>query len=165
MAPPPAFAGDPVASDAEALEAVALRVFPVRSALQFESPRAAVVTPAEHVDAPDRVNDIAADGAEGSGPVMSGGVIAESELRRLVYRAPDYPRRAYRLREQGWVELEFLIGADGVPAGIEVVAAEPEGVFEDNAVAALQRWRYEPVLADGGAVEQRARVRIRFEIR
>jgi periplasmic protein TonB len=92
-------------------------------------------------------------------------VVPESELTRVEYRAPDYPRRAYRLRQEGWVALQFTVGPDGYPREISVTAAEPVEVFEDNAIAALERWRYEPVFIDGDYVPQRAEVRLRFEIR
>ena len=94
-------------------------------------------------------------------------VLPEGELTRLEYRAPDYPRRAFRFEQEGWVELEFTVGPDGRPAEIEVTSTDESsnGVFNDNAVAALERWRYEPVTVDGQYVPQRARVRLRFEIR
>jgi TonB family protein len=57
------------------------------------------------------------------------------------------------------------VGPDGYPREISVAAAESVEVFEDNAIAALERWRYEPVFIDGDHVPQRAEVRLRFEIR
>jgi len=94
-------------------------------------------------------------------------VVAEGELVRLEYRAPDYPRRAFRFQQEGWVELEFTVGPDGRPQGIIVTNTDEgsDGVFNDNAIAALERWLYEPVTVDGLYVPQRARVRLRFEIR
>ncbi|MCC5869971.1 MAG: TonB family protein [Gammaproteobacteria bacterium] len=94
-------------------------------------------------------------------------VVAEGELVRLEYRAPDYPRRAFRLQQEGWVELEFTVGPDGRPQEIVVTNTDEgsDGVFNDNAIAALERWLYEPVTVDGRYVPQRARVRLRFEIR
>lgn len=92
-------------------------------------------------------------------------VVPESTLERLDYHAPEYPRRAYRSNQEGWVELGFSVGLDGYPMDIRVLAAEPPGVFEESATAALARWRYRPVEFEGQAIEQRAEVRIRFEIR
>ncbi|MCC5862143.1 MAG: energy transducer TonB [Gammaproteobacteria bacterium] len=92
-------------------------------------------------------------------------VVPESELERLDYRAPEYPRRAYRANQEGWVELAFVVGRDGYPDAIRVIEAEPPGVFEDSAAAALARWRYRPVQVEGEIIEQPAFVRLRFEIR
>lgn len=94
-------------------------------------------------------------------------VVGEGELVRLEYRAPDYPRRAFRFQQEGWVELEFTVGPDGRPHEIVVTSTDEDsdGVFNDNAIAALERWQYEPVTVDGLYVPQRARVRLRFEIR
>jgi TonB family protein len=47
---------------------------------------------------------------------------------------------------------------------ITVAGAEPAGVFEAAALSAVRRWRYEPVQRNGQAVEQRAKLRIRFAI-
>lgn len=94
-------------------------------------------------------------------------VVAEGELVRLEYRAPDYPRRAFRFQQEGWVELEFTVGPDGHPHEIVVTSTDEasDGVFNDNAIAALERWQYQPVTIEGLYVPQRARVRLRFEIR
>lgn len=92
-------------------------------------------------------------------------VVPENELERLDYRAPEYPRRAYRINQEGWVELAFVVGRDGYPMNIRVVEAEPPGVFEESAATALSRWRYRPVEVEGEIIEQPALVRLRFEIR
>jgi TonB family protein len=38
---------------------------------------------------------------------------------------------------------------NGSTADIEVVQAEPFGLFEANAIRALQQWQYEPAIRDG----------------
>lgn len=65
---------------------------------------------------------------------------------RLVERIdPDYPAEARRERLNGIVVLEVRIDVNGVPDRTCVVGAYPEGSgFEEAAVAAVRRWRYEP---------------------
>ena len=77
---------------------------------------------------------------------------------------PNYPESALERRTEGWVDLVFTVRADGRIADVSVSAAEPAGIFEQSAMAAVRRWRYEPVKREGRAVEQRARLRLRFTI-
>jgi TonB family protein len=52
----------------------------------------------------------------------------------------------------------------GSVADIRVTGSQPASVFDIAAVEALNKWRFEPVRRDGAAVEQRARLRMRFQI-
>jgi outer membrane biosynthesis protein TonB len=47
---------------------------------------------------------------------------------------------------------------------VAVVGAEPAGIFETAALDAVRHWRYQPVVHDGRAVSQPARVRLRFTV-
>ncbi len=67
----------------------------------------------------------------------------EEGLRALVRVPPKYPRSAAENGITGWVMLEGTIDDDGSLSGIRVVESEPEGVFEDQAVAAFEQWRFE----------------------
>jgi TonB family protein len=58
-------------------------------------------------------------------------------------RLPTYPPRAERRGIEGWVHLSFVIQPDGSVDEVKVVAAEPERVFDREAVAALKLWRFE----------------------
>jgi protein TonB len=77
---------------------------------------------------------------------------------------PNYPQAALERGTEGWVDLIFTVRTDGRVTDVSVSAAEPAGIFEQAAMAAVRRWRYEPVKRDGRAVEQRARLRLRFTI-
>lgn len=84
---------------------------------------------------------------------------------RLVHHVePEYPPAAFRQRIEGVVELAITIETDGSVTDVEVVSAEPPGIFEDAAMQAVRRWRYEPRKVDGTPTESRAHVRIDFEI-
>lgn len=55
---------------------------------------------------------------------------------------PKYPAAAAKAGVGGLVVLDVLVGADGVPADIRVHRADPEGVFEKQAIEAAQGWRF-----------------------
>lgn len=91
--------------------------------------------------------------------------VAESTLRRVSTTDPVYPTRALEKLVSGWVEMEFTVAPNGSVQDVVVTNAEPKGTFDRSAVVALKRWRYEPVLSNGEAVPQRARIRMRFTAR
>ena len=62
--------------------------------------------------------------------------------------APIYPRSASLRNIEGWVELSFDIDTDGKPADIAVIASEPSGVFEKEAMRSVKKWRFQPAFND-----------------
>jgi protein TonB len=77
---------------------------------------------------------------------------------------PTYPESALKRGTEGWVDIAFTVRTDGTVGNIDVTGAEPAGIFEQSAVAAVRRWRYEPIRRGGRVIEQRARLRLRFTI-
>nr|WP_086938063.1 energy transducer TonB [Thaumasiovibrio occultus] len=78
---------------------------------------------------------------------------------------PRYPARALRQGITGYVQLSFTIDASGSPTDINVVSAEPARVFNREAIRALSRWRYQPMVVNGEAVAQPGRrVTIEFQL-
>lgn len=65
---------------------------------------------------------------------------------------PQYPLRAARRRIEGKVELQFTVRTDGSVADVVVVSSKPLGMFDREAVAAMERWRFAP-----SATESRGR--------
>jgi len=92
-------------------------------------------------------------------------VVASTTLQLLRSAPPDYPQRALEGLLSGWVEMEFTVARDGTVKDIVVVNAEPRRTFDAAAMAALKRYRYQPVVREGETVEQRARMRMRFTAR
>lgn len=70
-----------------------------------------------------------------------------SELRAISTPAPRYPPEALRSGTSGEVQVEFTVGVDGTVTSARVVRANPPRVFDREAVAAVRRWRFEPVAA------------------
>ncbi len=93
------------------------------------------------------------------------GFVSASELNRTRYTQPQYPASARERGIEGWVDVQFLVKKDGSLGDVAVVGAEPVGVFEQAALDAVRRWRYQPILRDGQPSEQRARIRLRFAVK
>lgn len=70
---------------------------------------------------------------------------ASTALRALSTPAPRYPPEALRGGQSGEVQVEFTVNPDGSVANARVVRANPPRVFDREAVAAVRRWRFEPV--------------------
>ncbi len=91
-------------------------------------------------------------------------VIPAGALKRTREVSPEYPYDAQIRRVTGWVDVEFTVATDGTTRDLVVRDAEPKGVFDRSAVEALRRWRFEPISRNGQAVEQRAILRLKYEL-
>jgi len=90
--------------------------------------------------------------------------VSVSSLSRTRYVAPKYPRAAQRRNLSGWVDVVFTVAMDGSVKDINVRSADPEGVFDDAALRAVEKWEFEPVIENGILVEKRAGVRMMFAL-
>ncbi|MER2493730.1 TonB family protein [Catenovulum sediminis] len=70
--------------------------------------------------------------------------LARKNLKPISRPSPEYPVEAARRAVEGWVRLNFSVNEKGEVENITVVKSSPENVFEDNAIQAVQKWRYEP---------------------
>jgi protein TonB len=94
---------------------------------------------------------------------LSGG--SDTDVLPLVRIPPEYPPRALARGITGWVRVQFTISATGSVKDAIVVAADPERVFDDAALAAILRWRYTPRFVEGVAVERvGVQTMIQFEL-
>ena len=89
-------------------------------------------------------------------------VVGANKLPRTHYEPPKFPASTRNRNIDGWVELEFTVLPDGSTSDIVVTNSNPRRTFDNAAMNAVAKWRYQPVMRDGKAVEQRAAVRIRF---
>ena len=80
-------------------------------------------------------------------PAEKPATVAASELRPVSTPAPRYPTEALRAGQSGEVQVEFTVGSDGTVTNARVVRSNPPRVFDREAVAAVKRWRFEPVAA------------------
>ena len=87
---------------------------------------------------------------------------SDQDVLPLVRIAPEYPARAAARGIEGWVIVQFTITPTGSVRDPMVVEAMPNNVFDDAALKAIARWRYNPKVEGGVAVE---RVGVRTIIR
>jgi periplasmic protein TonB len=73
----------------------------------------------------------------------------------LVRIPPEYPVRALNRGIQGWVIVQFTITATGTVKDAVVVDAQPKKIFDEAAIKAILRYRYNPKVEEGVAVERR----------
>jgi protein TonB len=95
-------------------------------------------------------------------PAAAGGETREASVASPP--VPVYPIAAARNRQEGWVEVEFTVGADGSVQNAHVTASEPSRVFDREAIAAVQRAKFEPKMQNGVAVASTLRRRIEFKL-
>jgi TonB family protein len=95
---------------------------------------------------------------------LNASVVPADEFDRVYSREPVYPPQALRARTRGWVELEFTITPTGAVRDIDVVSAEPTGVFDRAASDALAAWRFRPRLVNGQPMAQRSTITMRFDV-
>lgn len=101
---------------------------------------------------------------EAVAPVATTSSVLRRDLEALATPGADYPPAAFREGREGWVEVEFTVNELGATRDIAVVDADPRGVFDDAAVAAIAAWRYHPAVVNGQPVAQRTSVTLRFSI-
>jgi TonB family protein len=75
-------------------------------------------------------------------PSSGSGLTSEGEAMRLISVDPVYPPAAAEAGIEGYVDVRFRLSPSGTVVAPEVVDAEPAGVFNAAALAAVSRWRY-----------------------
>lgn len=83
---------------------------------------------------------------------MSGG--SDTDVIPLVRIAPEYPPRALSRGLEGWVQVQFTITETGAVKDAVVVASDPPRIFDEAALRSIARWRYNPKVEGGVAVER-----------
>ena len=114
----------------------------------FEGPGTIAVTP--DVPAPSTQLDAFPSAAQGA-------------ARPLVRVPPQYPPQAAREGIEGFVVLRYDISATGAVMNAEVIDSEPKRIFDRHALKALRKWKFNPMLDNGGAqVQRNQQVRLDF---
>lgn len=90
---------------------------------------------------------------------------SDRDVIPLVRINPDYPARALSRGIEGWVKVQFTITPSGTVADAVVLDSDPKGIFDDAALKAISRWKYNPKVENGVAVERRGiQVVLRFDL-
>ncbi len=69
---------------------------------------------------------------------------------------------ANALHGEGWVEVQFMVDADGKPFAPSVVASFGDPSYRAAALRAVRDWRYQPATIDGEARESAVRGKVTF---
>ena len=77
---------------------------------------------------------------------------------------PGYPEKAAEQGVEGNVVLLLLIDEAGVVKEATVAEANPEGVFEESALAAFREARFAPAQKNGRAVKSRVLIKVSYEL-
>ena len=78
--------------------------------------------------------------------------------------APEYPRRARRMRWEGVTQLLVTVDTTGNPIGIQVSVSSGHQILDDAAIGAVQGWRFHPAKRNGAVEVGKILVPIRFGI-
>lgn len=60
---------------------------------------------------------------------------------------PEYPRRALDLQIEGHVVVVYDIDAKGNVDNIRIIESKPNNIFNRTVITAMQRWKYQPIVA------------------
>ena len=102
-------------------------------------------------------------GGTGGGAYRPGGAVTAPRV--LIEVRPSYTNDALLHKIQGTVVLEVIVTRDGRPSDIRVVRSLDAGGLDEQAVAAVSRWRFEPGRLAGTPVDVLVIVMLDFWIR
>jgi periplasmic protein TonB len=102
-------------------------------------------------------------GGTGGGIYLPGGAVTTPRLIKEV--KPRYTNEAILHKVQGSVVLEVVVTCDGTPARIRVVRSLDPGGLDEQAVVAVEQWRFEPGRRAGTPVDVLVTVILDFSLR
>jgi TonB family protein len=79
----------------------------------------------------------------------------------LYHPDPEYSVKARNAKISGSVQLSITVGIDGIPHDIVVTKSLGYGL-DENAVAAVQQWKFDPAAEDGKPIPMRITVEVTF---
>lgn len=102
-------------------------------------------------------------GGGGSGGIFSVGQL-DAPLTALAKTPPAYPPSAKRQNIEGWIKVKFVIDEHGQVGHVSVLAAEPQGIFEQSVLRCISNWRFKPGTVNGLAVKALVEQTIAFKL-
>jgi TonB family protein len=102
-------------------------------------------------------------GGTGGGVYRPGGAVSAPRLIKEV--KPTYTPQALLNRIQGTVVLEAVVTGDGCASQIRVVRSLDRGGLDEEAIAAVTQWRFEPGRLAGAPVDVIVTIMVDFLIR
>jgi protein TonB len=77
---------------------------------------------------------------------------------------PEFPQKARQRGITGYVKLNLLITPSGEIEKAKVLESSPQGVFDESAVVAVQKWRFEPPRYNGEPVKMWFKQTVKFQL-
>ena len=99
----------------------------------------------------------------GGGVYRAGGSVSAPRLIKEV--KPKYRSEALLKRIQGMVVLEVVVTADGCASQIRIVRSLDPGGLDEEAVAAVAQWRFEPGRLGATPVDVLVTIEVDFSVR
>ncbi|WP_113627228.1 TonB family protein [Pectobacterium peruviense] len=81
-------------------------------------------------------------GESESGQAARGAGKSNSQNFKALHRRVNYPSRAKALGVEGNVRVKFDITGSGTVANVQILSETPDGVFGDDVMKDMARWRY-----------------------
>ncbi|MBZ5571731.1 MAG: TonB family protein [Acidobacteriia bacterium] len=110
----------------------------------------------------DLQNDAGTDSAVNR-PGLATNAVQRASLSYKMQTPLPYPTLESRMKVQGSVLLQALIGVDGVIRELQVISGP--AILSSAARQAAMQWRFKPYYEKGQAVETQARITVNFVIR
>ncbi len=98
------------------------------------------------------------------GDAVVGLGFGDSDVIPLVRMNAVYPQRALRQKIEGFVTARLQITPEGTVESVDIIEAQPRGVFEREAIRALYRYKFKPKMENGRPVAQTATQTIEFKL-
>jgi TonB family protein len=99
--------------------------------------------------------------ASSKAPAAAPEVLA-AEFKRTRFVPPVYPPKALARSQEGEVRVRITVDTTGRVTAAQILAATPPQVFDQAALDAVRKWRFEPVIRDGRPIEASIATTIRF---
>lgn len=78
---------------------------------------------------------------------------------------PEYPLVARQKGVEGRVVVKFLVTTEGTVARISVIEADPQEIFEQNTLDAVEKWQFQPGRYHGKSVSTWVVLPIQFKLK
>ncbi len=98
------------------------------------------------------------------GDAVVGLGFGDSDVIPLVRMNAVYPQRALRQKIEGFVIARLQITPEGTVESVDIIEAQPRGVFEREAIRALYKYKFKPKMENGRPVAQTATQTIEFKL-
>ncbi|HKS54100.1 MAG TPA: energy transducer TonB [Steroidobacteraceae bacterium] len=102
--------------------------------------------------------------AEESQPAVASPIELYKGPKGIALEAPPYPFSERQQGGEGWVIVNMMIDPNGKPYEATVVESTGNPVFEKAALAAVEKWRFEPATVNGTPIDAGGNYKLQFQL-